>query len=130
MINFILVIPSKLKQFFVSDAAGVVTFVRFFPKMKARYDYGLLIFILTFCLICVSGYRDDEVLDMANIRLSTVLIGGATAVIICLCICPVWAGDDLHNLVALNMEKLANSLQGNTFLEICLELWKEKEFGF
>ncbi|PSR86445.1 Aluminum-activated malate transporter like [Actinidia chinensis var. chinensis] len=77
-----------------------------------RYDYGLLIFILTFCLICVSGYRDDEVLDMANIRLSTVLIGGATAVIICLCICPVWAGDDLHNLVALNMEKLANSLQG------------------
>ncbi|XP_057483129.1 aluminum-activated malate transporter 2-like [Actinidia eriantha] len=92
--------------------AGVVTFVRFFPKMKARYDYGLLIFILTFCLICVSGYRDDEVLDMANIRLSTVIIGGVTAVIICLCIRPVWAGDDLHNLVALNMETLANSLQG------------------
>ncbi|KAJ6670478.1 ALUMINUM-ACTIVATED MALATE TRANSPORTER 10 [Salix viminalis] len=33
---------------------------RFFPRMKERYDYGLLIFILTFCLISVSGYRDDE----------------------------------------------------------------------
>ncbi|GMP91949.1 hypothetical protein CsSME_00042402 [Camellia sinensis var. sinensis] len=97
---------------FVFLFAAVVTFLRFFPKMKARYDYGLLIFILTFCLICVSGYRDDEVLHQANVRLSTILIGGATAVIICCCICPVWAGDDLHDLVAVNIEKLGNFLEG------------------
>lgn len=36
---------------FVFLLATMVTFVRFFPRMKARYDYGLLIFILTFCLI-------------------------------------------------------------------------------
>ncbi|KAJ6345017.1 hypothetical protein OIU78_007824 [Salix suchowensis] len=36
---------------FVFLIAGMVTFARFFPRMKKRYDYGLLIFILTFCLI-------------------------------------------------------------------------------
>jgi hypothetical protein len=79
--------------------------------MKARYDYGLLIFILTFCLISVSGYRDDEVLDMAHKRVSTILIGGLTAVLVCICICPVWAGDDLHNLAATNIEKLGIFLE-------------------
>ncbi|KAJ6309721.1 hypothetical protein OIU76_014621 [Salix suchowensis] len=53
---------------FVFLIAGMVTFARFFPRMKKRYDYGLLIFILTFCLISVSGYRDDEVLDMVYSR--------------------------------------------------------------
>ncbi|KAF5930182.1 hypothetical protein HYC85_031055 [Camellia sinensis] len=67
---------------------------------------GLFVFIL------VSGYRDDEVLEMAHRRLSTILIGGASAVIVCVCICPVWAGDDLHNLVASNLEKLGTFLEG------------------
>lgn len=93
-------------------AAASVTFIRFFPKMKARYDYGLLIFILTFCLISVSGYRDDEILEMAHQRLSTILIGGVTALSVCILICPVWAGDGLHNSVATNIEKLGNFLEG------------------
>ncbi|PSR86446.1 Aluminum-activated malate transporter like [Actinidia chinensis var. chinensis] len=97
---------------FVFLLAAVVTYIRFFPRMKARYDYGLLIFILTFCLISVSGYRDDEVLDMAQKRLSTILIGGATALFVCVFLCPVWAGDDLHNLAAINMEKLGSFLEG------------------
>ncbi|KAA8544347.1 hypothetical protein F0562_022385 [Nyssa sinensis] len=101
-----------LLGFFGFIVAAVVTFLRFIPKLKARYDYGLLIFILTFCLISVSGYRDDEVLEMARQRLFTILIGGATAVIICISICPVWAGDNLSNLVAGNLEKLASFLVG------------------
>ncbi|KAJ0084054.1 hypothetical protein Patl1_30309 [Pistacia atlantica] len=92
--------------------AAAVTFVRFFPRIKARYDYGLLIFILTFCMITVSGYRDDELLEMAHKRISTILIGGFTAVAVCILIFPVWAGDDLHNLVANNIEKLAIFLEG------------------
>lgn len=80
--------------------------------MKARYDYGLLVFILTFCLISVSGYRDDQVLHMAHKRVSTILIGGFTALLVCIVIYPVWAGDDLHNLVANNIEKLADFLEG------------------
>ncbi|CAA0814977.1 Aluminum-activated malate transporter 2 [Striga hermonthica] len=92
--------------------ASVVTFARFFPKMKARYDYGLLIFILTFSLISVSGYREEVVLDMAHRRLSTVLIGGSATIFICIFICPTWAGEDLHKLTAANMEKLGAFLEG------------------
>lgn len=80
--------------------------------MKARFDYGILIFILTFSLISVSGYRNDEVIDMAHRRLSTILIGGASTVFICILICPVWAGEDLHKLTASNIEKLAIFLEG------------------
>ncbi|KAF9675240.1 hypothetical protein SADUNF_Sadunf09G0011500 [Salix dunnii] len=90
----------------------MVTFARFFPRMKARYDYGLLIFILTFCLISVSGYRVDEVLDMVYSRISTIVIGGLTAVFVCVGICPVLAGDDLNKLAAANIEKLGVFLEG------------------
>lgn len=96
----------------VFAAASFATFIRFFPKMKARFDYGILIFILTFSLISVSGYRNDEVIDMAHRRLSTILIGGASTVFICILICPVWAGEDLHKLTASNIEKLAIFLEG------------------
>ncbi|XP_057953201.1 aluminum-activated malate transporter 2-like [Malania oleifera] len=97
---------------FVFLLAASVTFLRFYPRLKARYDYGLLVFILTFSMISVSGYRDEEVLGMAHQRLSTILIGGATAVIVCILICPVWAGNDLHNSVASNLEKLGSFLEG------------------
>ncbi|KAI7981656.1 Aluminum-activated malate transporter 8 [Camellia lanceoleosa] len=49
---------------------------------------------------------------MAHRRLSTILIGGASATIVCVCICPMWAGDDLHYLVASNLEKLGTFLEG------------------
>ncbi|KAG8488646.1 hypothetical protein CXB51_016720 [Gossypium anomalum] len=80
--------------------------------LEVRYDYGLLIFMLTFCLISVSGYRDEEVLEMAHKRVSTILIGGFTAIFVCILICPIWAGEDLHNLAANNLEKLASFLEG------------------
>ncbi|XVE79171.1 hypothetical protein DITRI_Ditri14bG0036500 [Diplodiscus trichospermus] len=91
---------------------AIVTFMKFFPNLKARYDYGLTIFILTFCLVSLSGYRDDEILETAHERLSTIIIGSCFAVFICVCIYPVWIGEDLHNLVATNMEKLGNFLEG------------------
>ncbi|KAL4611229.1 hypothetical protein ACB092_08G107700 [Castanea dentata] len=84
--------------FFVAMIAATVTFVRFFPTMKARYDYGLLIFILTFSLVSVSGYREDKVLHIAHQRVTTIIM--------------VWIGDELQNLVANNIEKLGNFLQG------------------
>ncbi|MBA0767533.1 hypothetical protein Gotri_016406 [Gossypium trilobum] len=97
---------------FVFLQAAVSTFVRFCPQIKARYDYGLLIFILTFSLISISGFRDDEVLELVHKRLLTVLIGGSTCVIISVLVFPVWAGQDLHNLIASNMEKLGIFLEG------------------
>ncbi|EYU36032.1 hypothetical protein MIMGU_mgv1a006531mg [Erythranthe guttata] len=97
--------------FSVFFITSIATFIRLFPKMKERHDYGCMIFILTFCLISVSGYRDSEVIEMAHTRLSTVMIGLSATGLICIFICPVWAGEDLHNLTAANIEKLGISLE-------------------
>lgn len=96
----------------VFSIAAIATFMRFVPKLKARYDYGILIFIVTFSMISVSGYRDHVVLDKAITRVTTILIGGAAAVVFNVVICPVWAGEDLHNLIATNIEDLGISLEG------------------
>ncbi|KAJ4970645.1 hypothetical protein NE237_003744 [Protea cynaroides] len=92
--------------------AATSTFSRFFPRIKRRYDYGVVIFILTFSLVSVSGYRVDKIIKMAHQRLLTIIIGGVTCVTVSIFICPVWAGEDLHNLVAQNMEMIANFLEG------------------
>ncbi|KAL2239277.1 UNVERIFIED_CONTAM: Aluminum-activated malate transporter 2 [Sesamum indicum] len=99
---------------FVFIQATASTFVRFVPTVKARYDYGMLIFILTFSLVSISGIRTDEILNLAQKRLSTILIGASTCVIISICVCPVWAGEDLHNLVGRNVEKLGSFLEDLT----------------
>ncbi|MCL7023326.1 hypothetical protein MKW94_018159 [Papaver nudicaule] len=92
--------------------ATVASFARFFPGVKARYDYGVLIFILTFCLVSVSGYQDDEILELAHKRVTTIIIGCLTCVIMSIFVFPVWAGHDFHNLIARNIEKQADFLQG------------------
>jgi hypothetical protein len=62
-------------------------------------------------MITVSGFQEN-ILESAQSRLSTVSIGAAVCVIVSIVIFPVWAGEDLHNLIALNIEKLGNSLEG------------------
>ncbi|KAJ7981231.1 putative Aluminum activated malate transporter family protein [Quillaja saponaria] len=96
---------------FVFVQATTATFIRFFPKIKERYDYGMLIFVLTFSLISVSGFRDDEILKLAKNRLSTILIGASACIIITIVVFPVWAGEDFHNLIANNLEKLGSFLE-------------------
>ncbi|KAI3860315.1 hypothetical protein MKX03_030996 [Papaver bracteatum] len=98
--------------FFIFLLAAVASFVRFFPGVKARYDYGVLIFILTFCLVSVSGDQEDEILELAHKRVSTIAIGCLTCVIMSIFVFPVWAGHDLHKLIARNIEKQADFLQG------------------
>lgn len=87
------------------------TYLRFFPLIKKRYDYGVIIFILTFNLIASSGYRDDNIFKMAHQRMSTTVIGCALCFAINVIVFPVWAGDDLHNSILRNMEGLAESLE-------------------
>ncbi|GAB4859851.1 hypothetical protein Ancab_011331 [Ancistrocladus abbreviatus] len=99
---------------FVFLLAAIFTYLRFFPKLKARYDYGLMVFILTFSLVSVSGCRVDKVINMAKKRMSTLLIGTSAAAIMCFLICPVLAGRDLRDLTAINLEKLGNFLEGKT----------------
>ncbi|KAI3914701.1 hypothetical protein MKW92_021875 [Papaver armeniacum] len=98
--------------FFIFLLAAVASFVRFFPGVKARYDYGVLMFILTFCLVSVSGYQEVEILKLAHKRVSTIAIGCLTCVLMSIFVFPVWAGLDLHKLIARNIEKQADFLQG------------------
>ncbi|TYH22621.1 hypothetical protein ES288_A04G143700v1 [Gossypium darwinii] len=114
--------------FFVFLQSGVFTFARFFPKNNARYDYGLLIFTLTFVFISVSGYQDDEILELAYKRLSTMLLGSFTCIIVSIMVFPVWAGEDLRILIASNMEKLGSFLEDALVSE--LKAKDKKSFGF
>ncbi|KAJ8620334.1 hypothetical protein MRB53_028863 [Persea americana] len=109
---------------FVFLIAAASTFARFFPGIKARYDYGVVIFILTFSLVAVSGYRVDELIKLAHQRLSTIILGSCTCLFISVCVYPVWAGEDLQKLIANNLEKLA------MFLEVHSHLILEKITGF
>ncbi|XP_058203686.1 aluminum-activated malate transporter 10-like [Rhododendron vialii] len=90
--------------------ASAATFSRFIPVIKARFDYGAMIFILTFSLVSVSGYRVEKLFYLARQRLSTIIIGISICVVITTLICPIWAGEELHRLIIHNMDKLANSL--------------------
>lgn len=87
------------------------TYFRFFQKIKQKYDYGVVIFILTFNMITVSGYRVDNIFRMAYERLSTLAIGSAICVVISLFVFPIWAGEDLHKSIIKKNQCLADSIE-------------------
>ncbi|XP_074573644.1 LOW QUALITY PROTEIN: aluminum-activated malate transporter 10-like [Curcuma longa] len=107
--------------------ASAATFSRFIPAIKARFDYGITIFILTFSLVAVSGYRVDQLLQLAQERVYTISIGVGICLLVCVLVCPVWAGQELHLLVSGNLEKLADSLEG--LVEECFMADEAKEEG-
>ncbi|GMP61106.1 hypothetical protein CsSME_00023703 [Camellia sinensis var. sinensis] len=92
--------------------ASAATFSRFIPSIKATFDYGAMIFILTFSLVSMSGYRVDELLVLAQTRVSTIGIGTSICIFTSMLLCPVWAGNELHLLIIRNTEKLADSIDG------------------
>ncbi|WVZ80208.1 hypothetical protein U9M48_027701 [Paspalum notatum var. saurae] len=104
-------------------AAAAATYSRFLPTMKARFDYGITIFILTYTLIAVGGYRVDEVVFTARHRLTTIAIGAMICFAVCALIFPVWAGQELHDQVARNMDKLAAAV------ESCIEDYFSESAG-
>jgi len=92
-------------------AAAAATFSRFIPTVKARFDYGVTIFILTYSLVAVSGYRVDQLAALAQQRVSTIGIGIFMCLAVNLLICPVWSGAELHLLTSRNMDKLADAVE-------------------
>lgn len=105
------------------------TYVRFIPRIKKNYDYGVMIFILTFNLITVSSFREPNVLKIARQRLYTIGIGCAVCIFMSLFVFPNWSGEDLHNSTADKIEALARSIEGiwqYIFLHyICKNHWKQ-----
>ena len=96
----------------MDDAGAGSTYSRFFPRIKQRYDYGVVIFILTFNLVAISGYREENLFKMACERMLTIVMGCVLCFLINVAICPVWAGDDLQKSILRNMEGLAESIEG------------------
>ncbi|KAI3977724.1 hypothetical protein MKX01_009609 [Papaver californicum] len=94
----------------VASHSAAATFSRFIPIVKQRFDYGAMIFILTFSLVSVSGYRVEELFELAHHRFSTVVLGTSICMLICIFVRPVWAGQDLHFLIVRNLERIADSL--------------------
>ncbi|KAI3682733.1 hypothetical protein L1987_82932 [Smallanthus sonchifolius] len=83
------------------------TYCRLIPSIKSKYDYGFMIFILTFNLVAVSGLRADKVIELARERLSTIGMGFVVCIFTSLLVFPMWASDELHRLTSSKFDKLA-----------------------
>ncbi|THG12699.1 hypothetical protein TEA_026826 [Camellia sinensis var. sinensis] len=101
------------------------TYFRLIPSIKRRYDYGAMIFILTFNLVVVSGLHTDKVMELARERLSNIGMGFAVCVFTNVLIFPIWASDELHYSIASKFETLACYIEG--YLEEYFRLVNEKE---
>ncbi|XP_077235271.1 aluminum-activated malate transporter 12-like [Tasmannia lanceolata] len=90
---------------------AIATYLRFFPNLKKNYDYGIVIFLLTFNLITVSSFRVHNVLKIAHERLYTIAIGCGICLFMTLLVFPNWSGEDLHNSMVFKLEALASSVE-------------------
>ncbi|XP_078179628.1 aluminum-activated malate transporter 12-like [Carex rostrata] len=107
--------------FFVGSSVFIIgfgaTYLRFFSKIKRNYDYGVVVFLLTFNLISVSSIREDDVVLLARDRLFTIAIGCGICLFMSLVFFPNWSGEDLHNYTVSKLEGLATSI------EACVSLY-------
>ncbi|KAI3858539.1 hypothetical protein MKX03_005587 [Papaver bracteatum] len=87
------------------------TYMRFFPNIKKNYDYGIVIFLLTFNLIAVSSFRIHNVLEIAHDRFYTIAIGCGVCLLMSLLVFPNWSGLELHNSTISKLEGLAESIE-------------------
>ncbi|ONK72233.1 uncharacterized protein A4U43_C04F17230 [Asparagus officinalis] len=105
----------KSRAVFIGTSVCVVgftaTYLRFVPYIKKNYDYGVLIFLLTFGLITVSSYRVENVLNIARERIYTIAIGCSICLLMSLLILPNWSGEDLHCSTVSKLEALARSIE-------------------
>lgn len=97
---------------FLDMTGATATYFRFLPYIKQNFDYGVVIFVLTFNLIAVSSYRVGSVLKIARDRFYTIAIGCVVCLIMTVLVFPNWSGEDLHNSTVNRLEGLAKAIEG------------------
>lgn len=89
----------------------LTTYTRLYPTLKP-YEYGFRVFLITYVFITVSGYQTGEFFDTTISRFFLIAFGAAVSLGVNVCIYPIWAGEDLHDLVTKNFMGVATSLEG------------------
>ncbi|PWA49230.1 Aluminum-activated malate transporter [Artemisia annua] len=97
--------------------SAMATYCRFIPTINKRYDYGVMIFILTFNLVAASRLSDPVILELVHKRLSAVGMGFSVCIFISLLIYPSWASDELLYLTSSKFSELA------CCIEECIEAY-------
>ncbi|CAN8231549.1 unnamed protein product [Cochlearia groenlandica] len=115
-----------MRAIFIGTAVFIIgaaaTYIRFIPYIKKNYDYGVVIFMLTFNLITVSSYRVDSVINIAHDRFYTIAAGCGICLFMSLFVFPIWSGQDLHKTTVGKLQGLSRSI------EACVnEYFEEKE---
>ncbi|CAM8883036.1 unnamed protein product [Rhodiola kirilowii] len=95
----------------VLTVGAVTTYLRFVPYIKKNFDYGILIFLLTFNLIIASSYRVDNVVKIAHERFYTIAIGCGICLLMSLLVFPNWSGQALHDSTVQKFDGLAKSIE-------------------
>lgn len=93
-------------------SGAIATRFRFVPTIKKKYDYGIVVFLLTYNLVAVSGHREEQIVRIASDRLAMIAFGFAVTVMISLIVFPVSAGNELHKSLVSKFKNIKVSLDG------------------